>query len=539
MSNESIRFAALIRVSTERQAAQGESLRTQDTQIASAVESLGGVITKRYAGQEHATASWERKQVEQLLRDASKKRKPFDAVIVADPSRWSRDNVASETGLGRLRDNHIRFFVLAQAYDLFDPTARLYLSLSTTINSYQAQLQKQKSLLNRINRAKRGVPTCGKLPFGRTFDRQTDQWGIVAEKKAMIDDVAKRYLVGEPLPQLAKEYGVNHSSLHKTLTQRCGDKWEIRFDADDLNIHQTVELIIPRLLSDKTIKAIKRKAEANRTYDHGKYRESGGANPYLLSGKVFCDKRGYTMFGQTNHNGHRYYRHAHTDRAEKCPLRPRPWVRCDELEDKVLSVLFETFGNPKAAKRAFENATPNREKIKKYRKRLDRQKSELKKVRRARNMILNLIERETLTETQAEQKLNDLKHRESKLTEEMDRLAASLEKDPSPEHIQAAANKVARKFKRRFSSARLRIAMRKADTDFAAMTGDEKRALVEHVFDGIIVDGRPAGVYVETNAGQAARRRKRWDFTLHGHAAIDGLECVTQSVLHCTRAAPP
>ncbi len=53
-----LRFAPLIRVSTEKQAVMGESLRTQKTQIETAVEHLGGIITTwDYCGQEHATGA--------------------------------------------------------------------------------------------------------------------------------------------------------------------------------------------------------------------------------------------------------------------------------------------------------------------------------------------------------------------------------------------------------------------------------------------------------------------------------------------------
>ena len=78
-----IRFAALIRVSTEKQAAKGESLKTQAKQITQAVESLGGKLVAKYAGQEHGTAGYERKQLDKMLADAQKERRPFDAVMVA------------------------------------------------------------------------------------------------------------------------------------------------------------------------------------------------------------------------------------------------------------------------------------------------------------------------------------------------------------------------------------------------------------------------------------------------------------------------
>jgi hypothetical protein len=74
MNNKPLRFAPFIRVSTERQERQGESLRTQKKRIIQNVKSLGGAIPKhcwKYSGSEHATPDYrlERKMLCQLLED--------------------------------------------------------------------------------------------------------------------------------------------------------------------------------------------------------------------------------------------------------------------------------------------------------------------------------------------------------------------------------------------------------------------------------------------------------------------------------------
>ena len=76
-----LRFASLIRVSTERKEKQGESLVTQRKGNERDVERLGGIIAEVYGGAEHATPGWEKGEVDRLLADAA--RKKFDAVIVA------------------------------------------------------------------------------------------------------------------------------------------------------------------------------------------------------------------------------------------------------------------------------------------------------------------------------------------------------------------------------------------------------------------------------------------------------------------------
>ena len=135
-----------------------------------------------------------------LLADAEKKRKQFDAVMVFDASRWSRDNEKSKAGLRILRENGIRFFTLTQEFNLTQPTSILFLGMSAEIGEFQARQQKQKSVLSCIERAKRlGAPTSGRRPFGRTWDKEAQKWGVDEKKKAMIEDVAKRYLAGHSL----------------------------------------------------------------------------------------------------------------------------------------------------------------------------------------------------------------------------------------------------------------------------------------------------------------------------------------------------
>jgi len=123
-----MKFAPIVRVSTEAQERQGESLRTQVTEIERSVKSLGGILIAdpwRYSGQEHATPELERKKLDSLLRDAEKKL--FDAVIVCDASRWSRDNGKSKVGLDILRKNGIKFFAGTTEYDLYKPADTLFL----------------------------------------------------------------------------------------------------------------------------------------------------------------------------------------------------------------------------------------------------------------------------------------------------------------------------------------------------------------------------------------------------------------------------
>ena len=319
-----------------------ECIAAEGGDIERSAEALNGKVVAWYGGQEHATPGYEKKELDRLLHDTP--RDKFDGVIVAYADRWSRDNSKSREGLKVFKDHGIRFFVGTSEYDLFNPEHRLMLGMSAEFGEFQASQQKKKSLLSRIERAEKGWPACGKLPFGRTFDDQTKKWGIIKAKQKMMRDVAKRYLAGESLGNLAKEYGVNHTSLHKTLMHRCGTEWIQGFHSNELNIHKEVPTTIPALLPPATIRACLQRAERNKTFERGKDKHK-----YLLGRVVYCDHCGYSMSSQTNHNGSRYYRHR--SGIECAKQGNKAWVNADDLEAVVFRHLFDCFGNPKATGR--------------------------------------------------------------------------------------------------------------------------------------------------------------------------------------------
>jgi site-specific DNA recombinase len=332
--SEKLRFAPLIRVSTEMQEQQGESLNVQKSQILDAVNTLGGIVPQycwKYSGQEHATPEFEREKFSRLLADTSKGL--FDAVIVFDPSRWSRDNLNSKKGIEVLKTNGIRFFVLTTEYDLYSPQATLFLGMSTEMNEYFALEQARKSILARISRAKKGIPSVGAMPYGRTFDRKKGEWGIITEKHEKIKWAAESYLSGSSMYSLADTLGVHVTTLWLTLRARCGDTWELNFENKRVGIKETVTMKIPRLLSEKTIDAIHQKSQANKTYTHGQTK-----NSYLLGRVIFCDKCGRTLTGATYSWGQiSYYTHPQKGKTS-CP--DPNTVRADHIEDAVLIQLL-------------------------------------------------------------------------------------------------------------------------------------------------------------------------------------------------------
>ena len=507
-----LRFAVLCRVSTERQADERKvSLANQEKQIGAAVEALGGTTTKEYKGNQHATPGYEQAMVERLLEDAQRKRKPFDAVIVAEPTRWSRDNLSSKQGLQVFRDNGIRFFAGTTEYDLFDPTARLVLGQMAEIGEYFARIQKQKAVQAKVAYARQGRPSTGSLPFGRTWDREGQVWGVDQAKKRQARDAAERYLAGESIKALATEYGMDRTSLHDILRNRCGPTFIQRFDVPDLGISETVEIEVPALLDAKTVKAVQRRMDRQ----HSGGGTGNNRHAYLLGGHVRCIVCGKCLSPQIN-NGARYYR-----RAATC-THIDGMVRADDLEKVVASQLVGLMGNPAAvaaANKAHQVALGN---VGEQWAKVERLDTELTKVAKAQERTVGLLARDLVDEAMVMERLAKLRGRQHKLEEQRENLAQQLAQVPTQEAVEQAANRAKR---------RLQLARRLGGNAKAAtLPRADLEALIAEAFGNTThPNGNwPGGVFIKNLPEWKGRRPRRWAYELYGnlpYKGYDGPEC--------------
>jgi DNA invertase Pin-like site-specific DNA recombinase len=507
-----IRFAALVRVSTERQEQRGESLAVQRKAIEQEVERLNGKVVTWYGGQESATPGKEKKLVGQLVTDAQKQPRPFDAVIVAYTDRWSRDNEFSIHGLRVFMDNGVRFFTVGREYNLFSPEDWFQLGISTVTGQYQASTSNKRSLESRISRARSGQYAAGKLPWGRTYDKKTKTWGIDKAKQRIIQDVARRYLAepGESLEKIAKELGMNHTSLHKTLMHRCGTTWTQEFHSKRLNIHATVPTTVPRLLSDETIEELHARAKANKTFTHGQPKHK-----YLLGSKILCEDCGYALVPQMNHGERRYYRHASAQRMRgPCPGKAA-MMPAELIEGIVIRHLFEAFGNPAAVEAAVRAAFPDMDEKKQQQERIKELDVLIDKEVQGRKTILRLVAKGKTTEEEAEQQLGESQQQIETYQQEKDRLQAHLGNVPTPETLKQVATDVVQAFKRRRVPKGF-VRENARSGRFTRMTWDEQRALVLRIFDGETPDGKRMGVYVRWLDGKEKRAGRRFHYSING-----------------------
>jgi site-specific DNA recombinase len=521
-STNGLRFASSIRVSTEAQEEQGQSLQTQRDHNARDVALLGGTIVATYGGQEHATEGWERRELERLLADASKRK--FDAVIIANADRWDRGSELGRRAYEVFKQVGIRFFVSCTEYDLFNPEHRLFLDLAGVIGKYQAANSKRKSVLNRIARAREGRPTAGKLPYGRTYAPDKG-WGLDPAKVATAERAARLYLGGTSLIEVAKTIGMSLSNLHATLNKHAGDTWVQVFDAPDLNIHEEVILTVPRLLPEETVRAIRDRAENRRTYNSKRV-----PRPYLLARVIRCGHCGHGLYPHVG-RGTPYYKHFNPSRMKDrtCPD-PRATIRADAVEESVLRHLFDLFGNPSAVQRAVEAAVPDLTKVEGARRRLADLEVAQKRIVAREDRVMDEIADGTITREMVKRKMDKIRAEGEGVRRELAEVQAVLASVPTREEVEQMSHKVVRAFRPHVDYKRL-YETRTINADYDGMSFADKRHLIELVLCGRTPDGRRMGVFVTRDAGQRRRWRQSWTLRLLGKLVDEFIRAPTPAWL--------
>jgi hypothetical protein len=403
---------------------------------------------------------------------------------------------------------------------LTNPDHVLFLDLSAAIGKFHADNQTKKSLLNRIARAKRGLPSGGPLPFGRTFtwadDRSSGTWGVDEDGQRLIADVAARYLAGATLFDLAAEYGTSDAQLGYLLRHRCGPTWTQTFSAPKLGIAETVvETAVPPLLDDDTIRKV------GRLLDHRKKRVRRPPvrdNFYLLGGKVFCPYCGYAYTGQArSRDGVLLYRHCFDAkrRLRKCTVgRPEPWVRAEILEQAVVRDLLSLLGNPAALLASVQAALPDTSAEASNRDNLE---GRLAEVNRETANLERAIGKGLVSDDEAASEVGRLRERKAHLQGLLDRVNDVLADTPSPEELQRWLGRF------HLDAEELTYVKQRNAIDLIAAAfpaGDR------------MPDDSPVGVYLHTSVGVTPRQ---YSYQLRGRLLPDAVRLLPRK--HCLPAS--
>jgi len=242
--------------------------------------------------------------------------------------------------------------------------------------------------------------------------------------------------------------------------------------------------MIPPLLDEETIQAIKKQAAANKTYQAGVIKHK-----YLLNRMIFCKHCGYALMAQTNKNGKQYFRHPR-HRKHECTV--KNWVPSEPLGKTVLIQILQMFGDQERIEQAIRKATPDLSKIEKLRKELSDLKDKENKTIQQRDNLVKLASKGVLSDEEITTRIQPIRDRLQAIQERMDVIEPQIADQPDPEQIKKKS-----KLARAVVADALKHPGPKTIKKILNSPHARQRKILERAFSGKDQNGNRLGVYVD------------------------------------------
>jgi len=174
----------------------------------------------------------------QIVLDLAEE-KMFDVLVVYDTHRLHRGMVSTIIDY-LLVNNDVEIHYTAPGKQKIvnratdeDEDAGVRYDIDNLVDGLERRRIKRRLYNARYQKAKRGDPRAGigAFPYGRIWDGE--KFVLDRGKANTLKAIAERYLAGESLIQLAKEFKLNYPSLIRYLSSAAQDKWKVQFKGMD------------------------------------------------------------------------------------------------------------------------------------------------------------------------------------------------------------------------------------------------------------------------------------------------------------------
>jgi len=462
------KVAGYIRVSSKAQVDKGESLEAQRQSIESYVNSKGWKLIEVYSDEGISGKDMKKREGLKRLLDDAKKGK-FQVVIISRITRFGRSTVDTITNMEHLKKYGIKLISLAENIDFDTPMGEMVFTMLAGFAQLENAMRAEQSVAGKTVAANKGRPM-GKPPFGRLYDRVKNKWSLDERKADIIRKAARDFLTGSSLTEIAKDLDMDYSNLYNILYNRCGTDWENHFRGSN----EIVKFEIPPLLDELTIKEIRGKLNAQKTFKRADVKK------YVLNGFIRCDGCHCAMTGQTQYGRWSYYRH----RGEKCGT--ITYIPVAIIENATFRTIFENTVDEVGFERAIQDTFPSDKEIKELKDKIAKNEKDLKRIEKEIDKLIDTVLAGVFDKAAINKRQKELLKQKEILTENIDINKSKLNNLPDPDLVRKEA-RVMRKLLQHYFQSEERL---------QAMTYDEKRRLLHWLFDGKDEDDTPYGIYV-------------------------------------------
>jgi len=358
-TNNAIRVATYIRVSTQEQAQEGTSLDFQETQLNTMCQLQGWTIINSYTDPGFSGKDGNRPGLERLLADA--KIGLFDKVVVYKLDRLARNLRLLLDIEQKLRISNVTITSVKESVDTSTGTGKMIFQMFGMIAEWERDTIIERTKSGRLQRFKDGCFAGGTIPFGYTHNKEIHKLVINENQARIVRRIYTDYKEGKTLNGIA-------NSLNKDnipVRGKTGKGWRQVAVRDillnpmykgtqivnrharisqlsELDPSKLIEIKVPAIIDEQTWQIARDRLKNNK---HVKPQKQGD---FLLQGMISCGSCGYAYRAERS-GILRYYvcrgqmKSKHLDGSPRCQS---PRIKAEWLETELWQRIEDIINNP-------------------------------------------------------------------------------------------------------------------------------------------------------------------------------------------------
>lgn len=300
------RVALYIRVSTEHQVKEGDSLEAQENALLEYCNKNNYIVVDKYIDGGESGQKIKRTNLQRMLDDV--KQDKIDLILMTKLDRWFRNIGDFYKVIEIIKKHKTDWKTIWEDYDTTTASGEFWLNMSLSMGQLEAKRTSERinSVFDYKYNVQKTVCT-GQPPYG---------YKISEDKKLVIDEKEAQNIVK------LFEYYAKTNNLNETANwfkencenkSTCVIKKYLRNPAYigkfvRTKTKETIDDYCPAIISEELWNNVQRLIKINvKKQIPDPNRKKHNSEPYIFSGLLICKKCGHTLSGKTNSNSKHYY----------------------------------------------------------------------------------------------------------------------------------------------------------------------------------------------------------------------------------------
>ena len=386
------KVALYIRVSTDRQAKEGDSLEAQETALKEYCKDKNYTIVDEYIDGGESGQKLKRTNLQRMLGDV--KENKIDLILMTKLDRWFRNIGDFYKVIEIIKAHKTEWKTIWEDYDTTTASGEFWLNMSLSMGQLEAKRTSER--INEVFNHKFYVQKTicsGSIPFGYRANN---------EKKLEVDDDKKEIVI-----ELFNYY-IKCNNLNKTARWFCNTYWKItpetikKYLSNEIYIgnyrrfktKEIIEGFAPPIIDKELFDRVQILLQKNvKNYQPDPSRKRHNPTPYIFSGLLKCPVCGCNLSGKVNLKCSHYY---NCKKHERNTCTNKKCVSEIDIENYFLNNIQEEIRKKKLEIYAINNFEK-------------KQKIDINALKNKMNKLTNLYMEELIDYDYYKKEYNDLK----------------------------------------------------------------------------------------------------------------------------------